>query len=131
MRPDSCSMAVINDDGCLLLLQRGTTDPWMPGRWCLPGGKMDPGETPEQTAIRELIEEAGVTPGEVFFFEVNGDGDKSHHVFYTTGHSGEVTLPDGECDDYCWVTREEAMIFPLIPQLSKSIHRIFDLIESL
>ena len=92
---------------------------------------MDTDETPEQTAVRELAEEAGIAPGEVFFFEVNGDGDKLHHVYYTTSHSGEVTLPDGECDDYCWVTREESMIFPLIPPLSKSIHRIFDLIESL
>ncbi len=92
---------------------------------------MDPGETPEKAAIRELEEESGVSPGEVFYLETNSDGDRFHHVFYTLEHTGDVTLPDGECEDYCWVNREEAMIFPLIPPLAKSIHRIFDLIDSL
>lgn len=33
------------------------------GQWALPGGRMDPGETPEQTALRELEEEVGVSLG--------------------------------------------------------------------
>lgn len=34
------------------------------GQWALPGGRMDPGETPEQTALRELKEEVGLTLSE-------------------------------------------------------------------
>ena len=30
------------------------------GQWALPGGRIDPGETPEQTALRELQEEVGL-----------------------------------------------------------------------
>lgn len=45
--------AVFNADGKVLLIHRR-------GSWDLPKGKMDPGETPEQTAVREVQEETGL-----------------------------------------------------------------------
>jgi 8-oxo-dGTP pyrophosphatase MutT (NUDIX family) len=38
-----------------------------PGQWALPGGRIDPGETPEQTALREMAEEVNLhlEPGAV------------------------------------------------------------------
>lgn len=91
---------------------------------------MDPGETPAQAAIRELEEEAGVSPGDVSHFSSHYGEGKNHHVFYTLSHTGDVTLPDGECTDFCWVTRDEARLFPLIPQLSRNIHNMFNFVES-
>ena len=46
--------------GRMLMLRRGPTDPWKPGYWNFPGGKVDPGESPMDAARRELAEEAGV-----------------------------------------------------------------------
>lgn len=36
-----------------------------PGTWSLPGGNMDFGEEPEETARRELLEETGLSVGEI------------------------------------------------------------------
>ena len=52
--------ALIDPDGRVLIAQRppGKT---MAGLWEFPGGKVEPGERPEQTLIRELKEELGIT----------------------------------------------------------------------
>ncbi len=51
--------AMIDPDGRVLLAQRpaGKT---LAGLWEFPGGKLDPGETPEAALVRELREELGV-----------------------------------------------------------------------
>lgn len=46
----------------LLLTERSHTMRSHPGQVSFPGGRLDPGETPEQAALREALEEAGVEP---------------------------------------------------------------------
>lgn len=45
----------------VLLIQRSDDSDAYPGCWALPGGYMDPGERIEETALRELREETGIT----------------------------------------------------------------------
>jgi 8-oxo-dGTP diphosphatase len=52
--------ALVDADGRVLLAQRPEGKP-MAGLWEFPGGKLEPGETPEETLIRELNEELGIT----------------------------------------------------------------------
>jgi 8-oxo-dGTP diphosphatase len=55
-----CVGAIIRDAaGRLLLIQRGH-DPEA-GRWSLPGGRIEPGETAEQAVVRETREETGLS----------------------------------------------------------------------
>ncbi len=46
---------VQNEQGEVLLVRRADD-----GRWAMPGGWVDPGETPEQAVVREVAEETGL-----------------------------------------------------------------------
>ncbi|WP_322988894.1 MULTISPECIES: (deoxy)nucleoside triphosphate pyrophosphohydrolase [unclassified Hoeflea] len=52
--------ALVDADGRVLLSQRPEGKK-LAGLWEFPGGKVEPGETPEIALIRELMEELGVT----------------------------------------------------------------------
>jgi 8-oxo-dGTP diphosphatase len=53
------AVALIDPDGRVLLAQRPEGKS-MAGLWEFPGGKVEPGETPEAALIRELKEELGI-----------------------------------------------------------------------
>lgn len=51
--------ALVDRDGRVLVQQRPAGKP-MAGLWEFPGGKVEPGETPEAALVRELAEELGI-----------------------------------------------------------------------
>ncbi|MFD5869753.1 (deoxy)nucleoside triphosphate pyrophosphohydrolase [Streptomyces sp. NPDC060322] len=57
---DSVVVAGAVCDGGRLLAARRSAPPELAGRWELPGGKQEPGESGEQALVRELREELGV-----------------------------------------------------------------------
>jgi len=57
------AVALIDLDGRVLLAQRPPGKS-MAGFWEFPGGKLDPGETPEAALVRELREELGIDVGQ-------------------------------------------------------------------
>ena len=51
----------VSGGAAFLLCLRAATMNRHAGQWALPGGKIDPGETPERAALREIEEELGLT----------------------------------------------------------------------
>jgi 8-oxo-dGTP pyrophosphatase MutT (NUDIX family) len=87
--PNKAAGAVVHDParGVLLLWRhRFITDTW---GWEIPAGGMNPGETAEQAAARETLEETGWRPGPlrplVNYHPTNGISDQTFHTFVADG----------------------------------------------
>lgn len=90
-------------------------------RWQLPKGIIDPGETPEIAALREVSEEAGIVCEMIapiekieYWFSADRDGvwtriHKFVHFFLMEYRSGDVTDHDHEVAEARWVTPEIAL----------------------
>lgn len=62
---DVALVLLVDPSGAILLQHRDEHAPVSPNQWSLPGGGIEPGETPEEAARRELREETGLTAGEL------------------------------------------------------------------
>jgi mutator protein MutT len=58
--------AVMVHDGRVLLIRRGKEP--LRGRWVVPGGTVEPGETLQEALVREVREETGLTVARCEFF---------------------------------------------------------------
>lgn len=92
----------------------------VPARWQLPKGMVDPGETPEQAARREVREEAGIE-GDIrapldtieYWYQATRDGQRVRyhkfvHFFLIEHRAGDVADHDQEVNEARWVPLPEA-----------------------
>jgi 8-oxo-dGTP diphosphatase len=120
--------ALVDADKRVLLAQRppGKT---MAGLWEFPGGKIEPGERPEATLIRELHEEIGITVSEAclapltFASHAYDDFHLLMPLYICRRWEGAVTAREGQ--SLAWVRANKlrdypmpAADIPLIPHLT-------------
>jgi 8-oxo-dGTP diphosphatase len=116
--PASCLVVVDHRDRIVLV--RRSVEP-KKGYWCLPGGFMELGETPEEAALRELVEETGLTVEDLqlrgFCTEVSPfpDWHWMLFIFVTRTFSG-VLQSDLREGDLAWLPVETYLNDRPIPQ---------------
>ncbi len=110
--PHQAAGVVVHDPGrgvLLLWRHRFITDTW---GWEIPAGRIDPGETPAQAGVREVLEETGWRPGAleplVTYQPTNGLSDQRFHLFSAAGavRVGEPSDP-AESERVEWVPVDE------------------------
>lgn len=81
----------------------------------IPAGKLDPGETPEVCAGRELMEETGYRPGSLLhlttFLPTPGYSNEEIHIYMTTdarAHTEPLPSDEGEPISIEWLPLPEA-----------------------
>ncbi|MET7696324.1 NUDIX hydrolase [Streptomyces sp. NPDC005485] len=103
--------AVVNDRQEVLMMwrHRFITESWA---WELPMGLVEEGETPEEAAAREVLEETGWRPGPIkpliYAEPANGITDSQHHVFRADGATYEGPPTEkNESDRIEWIPLSE------------------------
>ena len=102
------------------------------GTWSFPGGHLEFGETPEETAHRETDEEAGVSIRNVRFATVTNDVFIAENKHYVTIYmladylSGEPTIKEPEkCLQWKWFSWNE-LPSPLFLPVENLLKQGFD-----
>lgn len=128
-----CSAAIFDQEGRILLTRRADN-----GQWCLPGGRMESGESAAEACEREVFEETGLNvrvkrlvgvysyPDQLVVYP---DGNKAHIValhFEAEVIGGEPGLSN-ETTDFGYFTLDEMRGMEF---LGRHKERIFDTVEN-
>lgn len=122
--PNAASVALVRD-GKVLLIKRAYA-PYQ-HLWTLPGGRLEPDETIEQCAIREIAEEIGVTirnPRPVMVQSLGRDLAFRLAVFVTTDFTGRIIASD-EVADHKWVEPTALISFRTTSRLDDVLAKAF------
>ena len=109
---------IVADVGGRVLVLRRAPDSTDGGMWCLPGGKVDYGDTVENAAIRELQEETSLRATDLRFLFYQDSlppaPGRMHciNLYLKCAFEGEVALND-ESTDAAWIGPDDIAKFPL------------------
>ncbi|HKO72391.1 MAG TPA: 8-oxo-dGTP diphosphatase MutT [Bradyrhizobium sp.] len=123
--------ALVDADRRVLIAQRPEGKP-LAGLWEFPGGKIDPGERPEQTLIRELREEIGITVKEAclapltFASYAYEDFHLLMPLYICRRWDGEVIAREGQ--KLAWVRANKLRGYPMPPADVPLIPPLIDLL---
>jgi len=136
VRVVDCYVYLKTDDDLKFLLLKRNKNKIYEHLWQGVAGKIEEGETPPEAAIRELKEETGLDPVNMFvadhvsrFYEVHGDRVNIVPVFGIEAGSTEVTLSD-EHIDFKWVNIKEALNTLVWNGQKEGIQTVYDMVKN-
>jgi mutator protein MutT len=113
-----------------VLIAKRRPDAVLANYWELPGGKIEPGESPQQCLVREYEEELGITvrvdaPLDVIEFAY----DHAHvrlHPFYCTLDPNSAPPRNLHVADHRWVEAKDLLQFQFPPANTALIQKVRD-----
>jgi ADP-ribose pyrophosphatase YjhB (NUDIX family) len=109
----SVNVVVANEAGQILLIKRSDND-----NWAIPGGAIDLGESMTQAAVRETLEETGITceitglvgiytdPRHIILYTSNGEARQEFSIVLTARYVSGQPTPSSESDQVLWLDLE-------------------------
>lgn len=124
-----------NENNDILLLRRSWSAPWMDYKWSLPGGTVEPSETPLNAFVREVKEEMliDILPTECYLKLIvkektdEGEFEVFYYEVLTKNFKEEDIILNFENDKYCFIDlNKEIEDTNLIPNLDVVLEYLRD-----
>ena len=118
--------------GDVLILRRSAST-YAPGKWCLPGGKVDYGDTAEQTVRTELHEETALecTAARFLFYQdslpLESGGMHGINLYFECEVNGTIMLND-ESSACAWIGPSELEDYELVFRNDLALYHYWGLI---
>ena len=103
----------------VLVIKRSSDSDEYPGRWDLPGGKANKGESHEECGKREALEEVGKMRGRKFGEMKNEDWVT---MFYKVSSQFDCKLSN-EHDQWKWIKLYDMVSYNMVPCIAKDIEK--------
>lgn len=116
------TLCYIKENDKVLMLYRNRKEQDMnQGKWIGVGGKLEPGESPEECLIREVYEETGLRLTSYKFcgrvnFILDAWEDEITYLYLADGYEGRLTVADGRTDRFlcpegelAWIEKDRIM----------------------
>ena len=121
-KPIACGGVLINDRGVLLRQPTGRFDGYA---WTFPKGRPVPGESHEQTALREVLEETGWEARIIASLDCEWEGSTTRNIYFLMEPIRQVQEPDEETAELRWASPFDAL--KLIRETTNEAGRARDL----
>jgi 8-oxo-dGTP pyrophosphatase MutT (NUDIX family) len=132
MNPNRKDVAtsVLLHQGRILILKRSQKVGTYQGKWACASGYIEEGETPLETAIKEISEELGLNEGDVemvkegeVIFARDGEHLWAIHPFLFEAKRADIKL-DWEHDDFRWIVFGELESYSTVPKLKETVESV-------
>ena len=122
---------ILDNKTRILLLKRSQSNRTFKGKWQLPGGKIEFGETVEQAIIREIQEELSCKLLNVVLtcvttcqIEINDVQAHLVDISFKANIAGNIKLSE-EHDAFEWVSLNQALTYDLFPGTKEIFEKCF------
>jgi|TARA_Y100000310_G_scaffold82857_1_gene79466 8-oxo-dGTP diphosphatase len=122
---------VLNEDNKFLLVKRKENQEIHPGKWLLPGGKLEEDESLFQALKREIKEETNLEIEDYnkyindYIFERPNKDLTLGMTFLVKATNDNVSLNKREYDDFIWITKEELQNYDYLKFIKKEVEKAF------
>jgi len=123
-------LLIVNEQGKVLLLRRQKGS-YGAGGWCLPGGKVDYGQTVEEAAVKELAEETSLecVSSQFLFYQdslpLESGGMHCINLYFECRVRGAVAL-NAESIEHAWVGPEDLDRYQIVFRNDEGLRRYWE-----